>query len=155
MIYVGIPFILLVIYSATVHGTQRKLASNNIRLKGTLKILFPLYLLFMHIRISLKLLRVDYKQSISCLKMFFFHYPQVVGLLIELYLEAEAFALSKDEKIKKITKRKQLKRNVPKTNVFSSTSVIFSNTKITSDTVIDINKKKIVNDYISSFLAAE
>ncbi|WEZ72392.1 hypothetical protein [Bacillus altitudinis] len=75
--------------------------------------------------------------------------------MIELYLEAEAFALSKDEKIKKITKRKQLKRNVPKTNVFSSTSVIFSNTKITSDTVIDINKKKIVNDYISSFLAAE
>lgn len=82
-----------VIYSGIVKATYMKFNNNDIGLNTKYKFLIallPLYLMFLHAKIAMKLYRVDKKRAKLVFVMVFTKYPVLLGCIIELILESMA-----------------------------------------------------------------
>lgn len=93
MVILYILTFFLVVYSSIVKATYMKFNNNNIGLNTKYKFLIallPLYLVFLHTKIALKIYRVDKKRAKLIFITVFTKYPVLLGCIIELILESMA-----------------------------------------------------------------
>src|SRR5690625_4319320 len=108
MVYFFIGTMLFVLYSGVVWATYLKFKYNGIGLNIKYKmymLLLPLFILYMHIRLSIGFLKTDKRKSWYVLKYAFTKYPILIGNLIEIIkenmAECDVFGDSRLLKVKK------------------------------------------------------
>ncbi len=93
MVFVYVISMFIVLYFGVVWASYLKFKYNGIGLNFKYKfymLLFPLFILYMHIRLSLKFFKKDKKKSMVILIYAFTKYPILIGNFIEITKESMA-----------------------------------------------------------------